>query len=117
MKDHNKQEQGQTEVAYQTLSEFLQSTPPNQRRHISDLSVLRQVDRYTYSGPVINEPELELHCPHDLCNGVRFFRSTNVFSSSKPYLKENNVNYLYVIYQCSNCQKTVKVYSLVVILS
>ena len=39
MRDHNKQEHAQAEVTYQTLSEFLQSTPPNQRRHISDLSV------------------------------------------------------------------------------
>ena len=29
MRDHNEQEQIQTEVIYQTLSEFLENTPPN----------------------------------------------------------------------------------------
>ena len=38
MMDRNKQEDVQTEATYQTLSEFLQSTPPNQWRHIWDLS-------------------------------------------------------------------------------
>ena len=126
MKDHNKQEQVQTEVTDQTLSEFLQSTPPNQWRYISNLSlsVTRNVGPYPSPGSPsteINTPELELHCSDDSCNGVRFFRCTNVFSSAGTYfeqntLKENNANYLYVIYQCSNCQKTQKVYSLAVIL-
>ena len=121
MTDRNKQEEAQTEVVYQTLSEFLQSTPPNQWRHISNLSVQRSVGSYPNWNVVagINTPELELHCPQDLCNGVRFFRCTNVFSSTGTYLdentlKENNVNYLHVTYQCSNCQKTEKVYSLAV---
>ena len=100
-----KQEQVQTEVLYQTLSEFLQSTPPNQWRHIWDLS--------SDSGS-INTPELGLHCPEDSCNGVRFFRRTHVFSNTGTYLEANYFNYLYLTYQCSNCQKTVKVYSLAV---
>ena len=66
MTDYNKQEQVQTEVTYQTLSEFLQSTPPNQWRHISDLSVSRSVGSYPNTAAEINTPELELHCPGDL---------------------------------------------------
>ena len=118
--DRNKQEEVQTEVTYQTLSEFLQSTPPNQSRHISDLSVSESVGSpYPRIIQKISTPELELHCPHNLCNGVRFFRCTKVFSSTGTHLeenilKENILNYLYVTYQCSNCQKTIKVYSLVV---
>ena len=124
MRNHNTQEQGQTEGTYQTLSEFLQSTPPNQWRHISNLSVEKV--EYTSSYPAVstelNTPDLELHCSDDSCNGVRFFRCTNIFSSAGPYfeentLKENNANYLYVIYQCSNCQKTQKVFALAVKLS
>lgn len=79
MRDHNKQEQEQTEVTYQTLSEFLQSTPPNQWRHISDLSVSQHVDAYASISQEINKPELELHCSSDLCNGFRFFRCTEFF--------------------------------------
>lgn len=117
MRDHNKQEQEQTEVTYQTLSEFLQSTPPNQWRHISDLSVSQHIDAYASISQEINKPELELHCSSDLCNGFRFFRCTEVFLNTGVYLQENIPNYLYVAYQCSNCQITRKVYSLVVILS
>lgn len=101
----NKQEESQTEDTYQTLSEFLQSTPPNQSRYISNLSVSEHAGVYA-----INTPELKLHCSDDSCNGVRFFRCTD----TGTYLKENNVNYLYVTYRCSNCRKTVKVFALAV---
>ena len=118
MKDHNKQEQVQTEVTYQTLSEFLQSTSPNQWRHISDLSVeeMRHTGSYPTVSKELNTPDLQLHCSSDSCNGVRFFRCTKVFSNSGPHLEENSSNYLYVTYQCSNCQMTQKVYSLAVML-
>ena len=121
MRDHNKQKQGQTEGTYQTLSEFLESNPPNQWRNISNLSlpVTRDAGPYSRLSAEINTPELTLHCSHDLCKGVRFFRCTNVFSSTGTYLaennlKESNINYLHVTYQCANCQKTEKVYSLAV---
>ena len=93
--DRNKQEEGQTEVTYQTLSEFLQSTPPNQWRNISNLSVPRSVGSYPNWSVVaeINTPELQLHCSPDFCNGVRFFRCTNVFSSTGTYLEESNFSY------------------------
>ena len=115
--DRNNQEEVQTEVTYQTLSEFLQSTPPNQWRHISDLSVRRTLRPYGNVIKEINKPELALHCPDDLCNGVRFFRYTAVFPSTETDLQENSVNYLYIIYQCSNCKKSRKVYSLAAIIS
>jgi len=38
------------------------------------------------------------------------------FSNPGPHLEENSSNYLYVTYQCSNCQMTQKVYSLAVML-
>ncbi|RKU29756.1 hypothetical protein C6499_08195 [Candidatus Poribacteria bacterium] len=113
--DCNKQTEEQTEVSYLTLSEFLQSTPPNQERYILNLFM-------QHTGPFgnvikeINKPELELHCSDDSCNGIRFFRCTEVFSSPGPHLKENISNYLYVTYRCSNCLRTTKVYSFIAIL-
>ena len=86
MRNHNKQEQTQTEVTYQTLSEFLQSTPPNQFRNISDLSVPQNIGPYPNSSRALNEPELELHCSDDSCNGVRFFRCTAVYPCPGPHL-------------------------------
>ncbi len=116
MRDHNKQEQKQTEVTYQTLSEFLQSTPPNQWIPISNLSVPQNIGPYPNSSRALNRPDLELHCPHDLCKGVRFFRCLAVYPCPGPHLEQNISNYLYVVYQCSNCLKTIKVYSLAAIL-
>ena len=115
--DSDKQEEEQAEVTYQTLSEFLQSTPPNQWRHISNLSVSQHVGAYDSVSKEINKPKLELYCSNDLCNDFRFFRCTEVFSSTGAYLRENSSNYLYVTYRCSNCRINLKVYSLAVILS
>ena len=116
MMDRNKQEEVQTEVTYQTLSEFLQSSPLNQWRYVSNL-FMQHTSPYGGVIKEINKPELELHCSGDLCNGIRFFRCTEVFSNPGPHLQENGLNYLYVTYQCSNCQKSIKVYSLAAILS
>ena len=111
MTDRNKQEQTETEVTYQTFSEFLQNTFPNQLGHIADLGVPRKVDvNLSYHGK-INTPAPELHCSHDLCNGVRFFRCISV-SGEETGLKTGTVNHLYITYQCSNCARNVKVYSL-----
>lgn len=115
MRDHNKQEQGQTEGTYQTLSEFLPSTPPNQERYILNL-FMQHTGRFGNVIKEINTPELELHCSNDSCNGVRFFRCTAVYPCPGPHLEQNTNNYLYVAYLCSNCQRTTKVYFFIAIL-
>ena len=116
MTDSNKQEQAETEVTYQTFSEFLQNTPPNQLAHISDLAVQKTIVKpYITVRWFINKPELELHCSDDLCNGVRVFRCTVV--SDGGNLSESGTNYcFYVTFQCSNCKNTLKLYSLSVII-
>ena len=116
MIDRNTQEQVQTEVTYQTLSEFLENTPPNQWRHISNLSVPQNIGTYPNPSRALNRPELELHCSDDSCNGVRFFRCTGVYKCPGPHLKTDTYNYLYVSYKCSNCLRTTKVYSFMAIL-
>ncbi len=89
-----------------SLADFLESIPPNQRIQISDLSTTQ----FLGSGPryVINLQELQLHCPEETCNGIRFFRCTE----SAPTISENAFKFFYLHYQCSNCQKTTKVFSL-----
>ena len=106
MTDRNTQEQTEREVTYQTFSEFLQNTPPNQSVHISDL-----VD--PYSSERINAPDLILHCSHESCNGDRFFRCIDEWTN-RPSLSQDALKYLYIRYQCANCKDTRKVYSLVV---
>lgn len=116
MMDRNKQKEVQTETTDQTLSEFLQSTPPNQWRYISNLSGPQNIGPHPNSSRGLNKPELKLHCSDDSCNGVRFFRCTGVYVCPGPHLRTDTQNYLYISYQCSNCQITQKVYSLAVIL-
>ena len=107
MIDRNKQEQTETEITYQTFSEFLQNTPPNQGVFISDLAV-PQEDRFFSS---LHTPVLELHCPDDLCDGDRFFRCT-VVSDSGRFTASHTDYYFYVSYRCSNCGRTYRTYSI-----
>ena len=111
MTDRDKQEQTETEITYQILSEFLQNTPPNQPVHISDLAGPRMMDASYKPFSKINTPELELHCSYDLCNGDRFFRCINVLNEGQLW-EPRTPYYFYVTYQCANCTKTIKLYAL-----
>ena len=111
MTDRDKQEQTEKEITCQTFSEFLQNTPPNQLAHISDLAVPQNAGPYPSIEKGINTPELKLHCLHESCNGVRFFRCADHLVDRKS-LDHRTISYLYVKYQCSNCKETLKVYAL-----
>ena len=87
MSEHNTEEVKE-EIKYQTISEFLESTPPNQIIHISDLS------RWNYlKKNLIQTPEIQLHCNHEKCNGVRFFRCVSGYSES---LSDTSFDFFYV---------------------
>lgn len=98
----------QEEPSSSTLADFLESVPPNQALHISDLS------QHVYRSDVgrnANEiclPELQLHCSNEACNGTRFFRCT----SKPPILTDGSHKFFYLTYRCSNCQDTQKTFSL-----
>jgi hypothetical protein len=100
-------EEVKEEIQYQTIAEFLESTPPNQLIHISDLS------QYTASSygwnDVMRTPEIQLHCDHENCNGIRFFRCV---SGEGRHLESKDYGFFYVTYRCSNCQKVQKTFSL-----
>jgi len=95
------------EIEYQTIAEFLESTPPNQLIHISDLSVWTQGQYTEYNA--MRTPEIQLHCNDDKCNGVRFFRCV---SGQNERLKSDDYEFFYVTYRCSNCQRVEKIFSL-----
>ena len=95
------------EIEYQTIAEFLESTPPNQLIHISDLSVWKT---YNYGDRnEIRTPEIQLHCDHEKCNGTRFFRCV---SGRDQRLESKDYEFFYVTYRCSNCQRVEKIFSL-----
>jgi len=94
-------------VQYQALADFLESTPPNQLIQISDLSEWKN-NGYSYEN-VLRTPEIQLHCDHENCNGVRFFRCVG---GKDHVLKTKGYEFVYVTYRCSNCQRVQKTFSL-----
>ena len=90
---------------YQTIAEFLESTPPNRVIKISNLSTWRNAPHYEN---VMNTPEVQLHCPHEKCSGVRFFRC----ESGYHRLMAKDYKFFYARYRCSNCLYQTKIFSL-----
>lgn len=95
------------EIEYQTLSEFLEGTPPNQLIHISNIAIPER--SHGYLRHEMQMPEIQLHCEHENCNGIRFFRC---ISGDEADLNEKGYEFLYVTYRCSNCQRVEKTFSL-----
>ncbi|MBO9644714.1 MAG: hypothetical protein J7603_16490 [Pseudacidovorax sp.] len=109
MSAEENQEKVQQEIQYQSISDFLEDFPPNQLTHISDISEHKFVTNIGFAN-VMRTPEIQLHCPSDSCNGVRFFRCV---SGQGKRLKEQ-FEFIYITYRCSNCQEHEKTFSLAV---
>lgn len=110
MSTESETEQVQEEIQYESISDFLECTPPNRVSHISDLSEYKFYSNTGRRLDTMRTPEIQLHCSSDSCNGVRFFRCV---SGSGKQLKES-YEFIYITYRCSNCQITEKTYSLAV---
>ena len=95
------------EIEYQTIAEFLESTPPNQVIYISDISTRKHRQYGNYDA--MRTPEIQLHCNHEKCNGVRFFRCV---SGREIELESKDYKFFYATYRCSNCQRVEKTFSL-----
>lgn len=91
------------------LSEFLESTPPGSVTSVSSLAEHTTYSGGNYAGHLFCAPDIQLHCPHDACNGMRFFRFSGRERSRVP---DDNWRYFYASYKCSNCQQTEKTFSL-----
>ncbi|MDY0274927.1 MAG: hypothetical protein RBR42_05740 [Desulfomicrobium sp.] len=101
------EDQVKEEIVYQTISEFLESTPPNQLINISDLTIWKRYHSGGYNQ--MRTPEIQLHCDHENCNGTRFFRCV---SGEEKTLTVKDYDFFYVTYRCSNCQRVQKTFSL-----
>ena len=108
MSEHSTEETVKEETEYQTIAEFLESTPPNQLINISDLSEWKR-NNYGQYNNVMKTPEILLHCDHEKCNGNRFFRCV---SGRGKYLESKDHEFFYITYRCSNCQRVEKTYSI-----
>lgn len=99
----------QEESQYYSIADFLEGHPPNQLSKISDLSEHKHVSNVGFCD-VMRTPEIQLHCPSDSCNGVRFFRCV---AGQGKRLREK-YEFIHITYKCSNCQSSEKIFSLAV---
>lgn len=108
MSEKTTEEEIKEEVQYQTIAEFLESTPPNQLINISDLASVERYGNGSF-GYEFRTPEIQLHCNNDKCNGTRFFRCV---SGANKHIHTKDYEFFYVTYRCSNCQRVEKTFSL-----
>ena len=95
------------ETDFQSLTEFLESTPPNQMIQISDLSKWKREPWGVVH--TIRTPEIQIHCNHESCNGVRFYRCVE---GKDTELSTDGHKFFFLKYLCSNCQRVSKTFSL-----
>jgi hypothetical protein len=91
-----------------TLKEFLESTPPDFAEEVSQ----RSYNKPSTGSLCLNEPDLQLHCDSNKCDGVRTYYCT----SSDIYLENEKTNYKFMTYACRNCRAiaTVKTFALAI---
>lgn len=108
MTSESEQETIKEEIERISISEFLETCPPNRIAHLSDLGHRKRFQGGGSKDDMLSTPEIQLHCPNDSCNGVRFFRCVSGYNTKL----NAEFEYIYVTYRCSNCQKHQKTYSL-----
>ena len=90
-----------------TLAEFLESTPPNVLKPISDLAVLRHGHNNAWME--IQKPDIQLHCSSDTCDGIRIFNC--IFGGQ---ILNTDRKFIFIHYRCRNCESKRKVYAVIV---
>jgi hypothetical protein len=96
-----------------SFAEFLENTPPNQEVAIVDLmkkELVRTTRTGAFPAEILNTPDIQLHCPSDACNGLRFYRC---MSGTTPP-KEDTWQFIYLSYHCANCRRGGKTFSIAV---
>ncbi len=90
-----------------TFKHFLETSPPDDD--------VRVIDRCTgqlraANGEIVpsltNKPDIQIHC--GVCDGERWFATQNIHSLGR------GLNYIYLTYECRNCQHYQKTFSVVV---
>jgi hypothetical protein len=106
-------EESQSEVREEPkplpLVEFLESVPPGSATKVTSLTWTRTYSTGGVAGYEFSTPDIQLHCGSDSCNRTLFFRR---IGGAPPDLAPDKWQFFYVTYQCSNCQKTEKTFSL-----
>lgn len=97
-----KNEEIKEETTPISLAEFLESVAPGTATDVNGLAYFSAGIAY------FSKPGIQLHCPSEKCNGLRFFRC----KSDSVDLNQEEWRFFYTTYLCSNCRETEKVFSL-----
>ncbi len=96
-------DKNQNAEASTSFKTFLESVPPG-----------RSVSVHSLDGPSLNNitfalrlPTIELYCPTEACNGIRFFEPLE-----HPTCHYDSGNRVFVVYECRNCKASQRVYAL-----
>lgn len=92
-------------IAVATLTDFLESVPPSAWREIRELLWVNSGSNF-----VLIQPDIRLHCSDPNCNGVRTYRAEGTH-----YFPHNEPLECFLNYTCSNCQKSIKRFSVLVV--
>ena len=96
----------ETAIDQISFSEFLESSPPSKMVAVSHITTTKRVSgRHTIR--VISTPAIKLYCENEHCNGIRVFRTDP--NRGRP---ENDPRIEHVVYTCSNCMTTEKIFFL-----
>ena len=88
-------------------AEFMESYPPGVQALISDLVEVKRLAPTSPPEYHLALPDLQLHCDHSSCNGVRFFDC----ETPQPWTSED-AKATFLVYKCRNCEQTEKLFAL-----
>ena len=88
------------------FAEFLETSPPDSQEEIEDLAFLNPY----YNQPIytMTEPDIQLHCPSELCGGTRVFGC----NTSRRVVGPTKWSTEFVTYFCRNCQHQTEIFAL-----
>src|ERR1700686_3791998 len=93
-----------------SLADFLETIPPSQARIVQAKIRVerRKKGNDTLVILEISWPEIQLHCTHANCNGIRFFEPSenNIFVTVDAGASEE-----FVTYTCRNCRQTARLFA------
>lgn len=110
------------ESKIKTFQEFLEKIPPGREVEVSDAfsQPVRPAPPLTSPGSWaprvlkrdiwLSKPELKLYCDSEICKGERSFNSN--YEAEKDGLDDEINNYKFMVYNCNNCGKYIKVFAI-----
>ncbi|WLH33861.1 hypothetical protein PSH79_18195 [Pseudomonas sp. FP2196] len=96
-----------SDTVERSFADFLEASPPNQIAIINDLMEKKWDGGNQYY--FLKTPEIQIHCPDESCNGIRFHRCVDGHKLAPTEAKPANY---FIVYRCSNCTRHVKSFAI-----